>query len=93
MKRFVLFVFSILLTTSFASCVNEGNDKVDKNPDNCECRVNDINSDTDKYNNDLAKECSNYLESLTDEKIKEWFESGQECYEKYLWDYGQDKNN
>ena len=96
MKRFVLFVFSILLTTSFVSCVNDGNDDGSNEvapPKLCDVLINELHKHSEDYDSGLDSIAKNYFMTLDSLSKVNYIEEGWECYDEYLINYGNDTTN
>ena len=95
MKRISLFVFSILLTASFVSCVNDGNNEVDEvaTPTYCDVLINELHKHSEDYDSGLDSIAKNYFMTLNDLDKDNWINEGLECYDEYLINYGEDTTN
>lgn len=92
MKKNILFVFSILLTTSFFSCVNDGNNEVAP-PKLCDVLINELHKHSENYDSGLDSIARNYFETLDSLSKVNWINEGYECYDEYLINYGEDTTN
>jgi len=95
MNRPILFVFSILLTASFVSCVNDRNNEVDEvaPPTYCDVLINELHKHSEYYDSGLDGIAKNYFMTLDSLSQVNYIEEGWECYDEYLINYGEDTTN